>query len=497
MAQAVWLILLDVEGCMKIAIVGGGRQGVRLMELLLQHEFFEIQPEIRAVADINPDAPGMVKARRQNIYTTADYRDLFEIPDIDLIVELTGVHDVFLDILDLKNPKVRAISSNVVKIFWEISRVSAKEKKTRQELHEASAMYKMVINDLIQEDVMVINFNYRIVDMNKNLLEKLDLTLEEVVGRHCYEITHRQQTPCPGDNHPCPLLETLETKKPYQTTHMHLDKKDREHYHTISTYPLFEESDVIGAIEISRDITKEINVQKALMQQEKLASIGRLSAGVAHEINNPMTTILTSAMLMQEDLEEDDPLRQELDLMASETMRCRKIVTSLLNFSRQAQPDKRLHSINQLVAECELLTHKQAAFKDISMHCELAEQIPDMYFDKGQIEQAVINLILNAVEATSQGGRITITTHCCDDKDYAHLTISDTGEGISKQDRDKIFDPFFTTKDAGTGLGLAITHGIIEQHGGQIDVDSQKGEGTRFTIKLPINKEDVHDLANT
>lgn len=474
---------------MKIAIVGAGRQGVRLMELLQQHEFYEIQPEIKAVADINPDAPGMVKARRLNIPSTNDYHDIFKMHDIDLIVELTGDQDVFYEILKQKDPKVRAISSNVVKIFWEISRVSTREKKTRQELHEASAMYKMVINDLIQEDVMVINCDYRIVDMNKSLLEKLGLTHDEVVGRHCYEITHRQEMPCSGDHHPCPLLETLETKKPYQTTHVHLDKNDREHYHAISTYPLFEEGDVIGAIEISRDITKDINVQKTLMQQEKLASIGRLSAGVAHEINNPMTTILTSAMLIQEDLDEDDPIRQELDLIARETMRCRKIVTSLLNFARQSQPDKRLNDLNQVITECELLTHKQAAFKDIAIDCDLSPKIPQMYFDNGQIEQAVINLILNAVEATPQGGRITLSTRCCDEKGYAHISICDNGEGISKEDLNKIFDPFFTTKDAGTGLGLAITHGIIEQHGGHIEAESQAGKGTCFNIKLPLKKE--------
>ncbi|MGD9368342.1 MAG: ATP-binding protein [Desulfobacteraceae bacterium] len=480
---------------MKIAIVGAGRQGVRLMELLQQHEFREIQPEIKAVADINPDAPGMVKARRSNIPITNDYRDFFKMPDIDLIVELTGDQDVFHEILKHKDPDVRAISSNVVKIFWEISRVSVREKKTRQELIEANAMYKVVINDLIQEDVMVINCDYRIVDMNKSLMEKLGLTHDEVVGRQCYEITHHHEMPCSGDKHPCPLLETLENKRPYQTTHVHLDKNDRERYHAISTYPLFEEGDVIGAVEISRDITKDINVQKTLMQQEKLASIGRLSAGVAHEINNPMTTILTSAMLIQEDLDEDDPIRQELDLIASETMRCRKIVTSLLNFARQSQPDKRLNDLNQVITESELLTHKQAAFKDIAINCELSPKIPQMHFDKGQIEQAVINLILNAVEATPQGGRITLSTKCCDEKGFALISICDNGEGISKEDLNKIFDPFFTTKDAGTGLGLAITHGIIEQHGGRIEAESQVGEGTCFNIKLPLNKENSNGRA--
>lgn len=184
-----------------------------------------------------------------------------------------------------------------------------------------------------------------------------------------------------------------------------------------------------------------------------------------------------------------------MDLISRETMRCRKIVTSLLNFARQSQPDKRLNDLNQIITECDILTHKQAAFKDISIDCKLGPNIPQMFFDKGQIEQAVINLILNAVEATPQGGRITLTSRCCDEKGYVIISICDNGDGISKEDLDKIFDPFFTTKDAGTGLGLAITHGIIEQHGGQIKADSQLGEGTCFTIKLPLAKEESNGLA--
>ena len=481
---------------MNIAIVGAGRQGSRLMDVLQQHEFEEIRPIIVAVADIDPDAAGMQKARRLGIPTTVNYRDLFQRHDLDLIVELTGRRDVFLDILAKKSINVRAISSNVVKLFWEISRVSANEKKARQELHEASAMYKMVINDLIQEDVMVINCDYRIVDVNKSLLAKLGLERNEVIGRYCYEITHHRDLPCSGEHHPCPLLETLESKHPYQTTHVHLDRNNREIYYSISTYPLFEDGDVIGAIEISRDITKEINVQKTLMQQEKLASIGRLSAGVAHEINNPMTTILTSTMLLQEDLDENDPMRQELELIASETMRCRKIVTSLLNFARQSQPDKRLNDLNQMVHECILLTQKQAAFKDIAIQSEAGESIPPIWFDKGQIEQAIINLILNAVEATPSGGRITVSTDCCGHKDGTRIKICDTGEGIASENLNKIFDPFFTTKASGTGLGLAITHGIIEQHSGRIEVESQSGKGTCFTIYLPISKEGGHGPGN-
>jgi two-component system, NtrC family, sensor kinase len=188
-------------------------------------------------------------------------------------------------------------------------------------------------------------------------------------------------------------------------------------------------------------------------------------------------------------------MRQELDLIASETMRCRKIVTSLLNFARQSQPDKRLNDLNKMIHETVLLTQKQAAFKDVAIHCETGDGIPPIWFDKGQVEQALINLILNAVEATPPGGRITIRAECCDHKDRTCIEIWDNGEGIAEEDLSRIFDPFFTTKASGTGLGLAITHGIIEQHGGSIEVESEPGKGTCFSIYLPISKENSHGPA--
>jgi signal transduction histidine kinase len=242
---------------------------------------------------------------------------------------------------------------------------------------------------------------------------------------------------------------------------------------------------VIGAVEISRDITKDINVQKVMMQQEKLASVGRLSAGVAHEINNPLTTILTTAMLIQEDLDPNDPTYDEMSVIANEALRCRKIVTNLLDFARQNQPDKKIHQINDIVAACISLTQKQAAFKDVSIGHNLSNNLPRTLVDKGQIEQALINLIINAVEATPPGGSIHVSTQPSDRHGFVDIIVLDTGEGIPEERLNKIFDPFFTTKDHGTGLGLAITHGIIEQHGGTIDAASSLGGGTTFTITLP------------
>jgi PAS domain S-box-containing protein len=471
---------------MNIAVVGGGGRCKRLIEVIEQHEFQEIDPKVVAVADLKDDSPGYIKAKNNGLFVTNDYNDFFKRDDIDLIIELTGNMDIYNDILNKKSKTVRAIANRTAQLFWEISRLSTLQKKTSQELHETRARYKSVINELIQEDVLVIDSNYQILDINDCLLKKLGLTREAVIGRHCYEITHRQNQPCSGEHHPCPLVQTLQTQEPTQTTHVHLDKDDREIYYSISTYPLRENNDIIGAIEISRDITADINTQKAMMRQEKLASIGRLSAGVAHEINNPLTTILTTAMLIQEDLDPEDENYGELETITKETLRCRKIVSSLLDFARQSEPSKKENDINEIISEIIVLTKKQAAFKDVDLVHELAADIPTVPVDRGQIQQAIINLVINAIEATDSGGKIMITSSCKLKKDRVVVRITDTGSGISSDDIDRLFDPFFTTKEEGTGLGLAITHGIIEQHGGTIDVESTLGQGTTFQIILPV-----------
>ena len=478
---------------MNIAVVGGGTRCAQLLRLIPQHTFKVIHPKIIAVADINKKAPGFVMAQKKGIFTTTNYNDFFSMAGIDMIIELTGNMDIYNNILKRKKPSVRAISSTTALLFWEFARVSTKQKKISQELQEAKALYKTMINELIQEDVLVIGHDYRIIDVNNTVLNRMGLKKEEVIGRFCYEITHRQSFPCTGENHPCPLIKTMETIEPNQTTHIHLDKNDNEIYCSISTYPLIEEGDIVGVVEITRDITHEINIQKTLMQQEKLVSVGRLSAGVAHEINNPLTTILTTAMLLQEDIDPDDPMHAELETIAQETLRCRKIVTSLLDFARQTRPQKKANDINAIITESVLLARKQAAFKDIDVRKDLTHDLPMLHLDKGQIQQVLINLILNAIESTRAGGNITLRTALLTRRQAVQISVSDTGEGISEELIDKVFDPFFTTKEEGTGLGLAITHGIIEQHGGTIEVRNREQGGTTFTIKIPLGTDASDD----
>jgi len=412
-------------------------------------------------------------------------------PETEVIM-LTGHGDLDLAIKSLKHEATDFITKPINDDALEMALERAFEKiQMRQKLkeyHRNRAMYDLFINELIQEDVMIIGSDYRILDINETLLKKLGLERKEAIGRYCYEITHRLSDPCSGEDHQCPLEETLRTQKPSKETHIHKDKDNKNVYYSISAYPFFENGEIIGAIELSRDITADINARQAMMLQDKLASIGRLSAGVAHEINNPLTTILTSAMLIQEEIDPNTPMFEELGTITNETLRCRKIVASLLDFARQTRPAKKLHNINDIISECVGLTRKQAEFKDIKIVRQLSDNIPQLLLDKEQIQQAVINLILNATDATDSGGTITVSTEFSPDDKFVKVNISDTGKGISAENIDKIFEPFFTTREIGTGLGLAITHGIIGRHGGDIKVQSQPGQGTTFTIRFPSSQ---------
>jgi two-component system NtrC family sensor kinase len=417
-------------------------------------------------------------------------------PETEVIM-LTGHGDLDLAIKSLKHKATDFITKPINDDALEMALIRAFEKiSMRQKLKEYDrnrAMYDVLINELIQEDVMIIGSDYRVLDINETLLATLGLERKEAVGRYCYEITHRLTTPCSGEDHKCPLKETLMTRKPTKETHIHKDKDNKNVHYSISAYPLFENGEIIGAIELSRDITADINTRQAMMQQDKLASIGRLSAGVAHEINNPLTTILTTAMLIQEDIDPKNPMYEELETITNETLRCRKIVASLLDFARQTKPAKKHHNINDIIAECVGLTRKQAEFKDVQILKALSEKVPKLLLDKEQIQQALINLILNATDATDPGGKITVSTAFSPDNQFVNIKVSDTGKGIAAEVVDKIFEPFFTTREIGTGLGLAITHGIIGRHGGDIRVQSRPGQGTTFTIRLPHNQGNQDD----
>jgi two-component system NtrC family sensor kinase len=242
-------------------------------------------------------------------------------------------------------------------------------------------------------------------------------------------------------------------------------------------------------VEQRTDEIKKIHSQ--LFRSEKLASLGKLAAGVAHEINNPLTGILTNSSLLLEDLETGDPRKEDVEIIVKETIRCREIVKRLLDFARQTKPQKKMTNINGLIDNIIMLVRNQTSFRNIVIEKDLSDKIPELLADTDQIQQVIINIILNAAEAMTKGGKLFISSKLSADSENIQISFADTGPGISEVDKEKIFDPIFTTKEHGTGLGLSISYGIIEQHGGTISVESTIGKGSTFIIQLPVKPADT------
>ncbi|MBW2078840.1 MAG: two-component sensor histidine kinase [Deltaproteobacteria bacterium] len=253
--------------------------------------------------------------------------------------------------------------------------------------------------------------------------------------------------------------------------------------------------DMIVSLE-ERDKRRRAESENRLLQSEKQASIGRLAAGVAHEINNPLTGVLayTHMLLRRKDLGDD--IRSDLETIAESTERVRKIVKGLLDFSRQTKLDREPTEVNRLMRTTISLMENQALVKGVNLKFHPGENLPMVTLDRNQMQSVLLNMIINALDATEPGDTITIYTAAglsASDSGQrgVEITIADTGCGIPPENLDKLFDPFFSTKEVGqgTGLGLAVSYGIVQGHGGTMRVQSEVGKGTRFFVWLPIETQ--------
>lgn len=258
------------------------------------------------------------------------------------------------------------------------------------------------------------------------------------------------------------------------------------------------EGNEVASVGIFTDLRPRIKIERKLQEthlqlvsSEKMASLGKLAAGIAHEINNPLGGILIYSSLMMEDLPEGDSKRGDLARIVQEASRCKDIVKSLLEFARQTEPRMEPTDINRAVTDGLFFLENQALFHNVKIGKNLDPSLPFVRGNASQLKQVLINIIVNAAEAMHGNGTLTITSSASPDRKWVTLEFTDTGEGIKEENLTRIFDPFFTTKDVGkgTGLGLSTSYGIVESHGGKIRVKSKVGEGTTFTVELPIVPE--------
>ena len=248
----------------------------------------------------------------------------------------------------------------------------------------------------------------------------------------------------------------------------------------------------IGRLIIFDDITDRDELERRLVQADKLSSIGLLAAGVAHEVNTPLAVISTYAQMLAKQISEDEQKSKLLDKIAKQTFRASEIVNSLLSFSRTSPTEFVEVDVSKVIQETLNLVEHQLKKSGVEVKLDAPPAMPPVKGNAGKLQQVFLNLFLNARDAMDAGG--TLTVHAWSEGGFARIEVADNGQGIAPEHLERIYDPFFTTKAArkGTGLGLSVTYGIVREHGGSIEVESRPGAGSRFRVELPLARKPVH-----
>lgn len=401
-------------------------------------------------------------------------------------------------------------------------------------------VYENIVSG-IDEEILLISKDYRIVWANQ---KSIDAYGPEIIDKRCYYVTHNLDFPCQGPFDKCPIYEVLATGKSSSTTHVHIGQHDEgtQHHVLINVYPIKDaHGEISRFVHIAKDVTDSVlhrqmeekmwqeiiqvidriyaelvdnqmklekskgeleertaelersslelrRTQERLIRSEKLAAIGQLAAGVAHELRNPLGVMKNSAYYLREKIgksglmEKEPSISEFLNIIENEIGLSDKIIRDLLNFSLISKPIAKLSNINRIV---EYALSVAKAPDNIEVELNLKPDLKKAMVDPYQIRQAFSNLILNAYQSMDGGGKLTVASR--EEGRFIEVEFRDTGCGIKEEDHERIFDPLFTTKARGIGLGLAVTQGIIDRHDGQIKLKSEVAKGTTFIVRLPVS----------
>lgn len=621
---------LQADVPLNVAIVGGGKACYNLLKILDKERLDRLKMNILGVSDINPEAPGIQLAKDLTLFTTTRLQELFDLPGLNLLIEITGSEKVRSAILEAKPPGVSFMDFRAARLLWDLIQTEIEKtelERERQRYEERTKRDTQLILDSLPYRIMVVNMDMTVATVNQTFLRQYGITGEDVVGKHCYELRYGLDKDCDKDGRECFLkdrLEEIKEKQLISTYTEYQDEKGKTHFDVITIAPIFNRSgEMVQILEASRDVTERMKLEREaeqaktffenviestvdgivvvdtkgnvlifnkgmenltgyssneiihrghlstfydidvakenmkkmrtdrhgpmgklnptsmsirtkegeevpitlsasimtidekevgsvgvftdmrevlqmrkeledahlqLVQSEKTASIGRMAAGVAHEINNPLSGILIYAELLKESLKTHDQQMKDVQEVIDQTLRCKKIVSDLLEFSRQTVGKASSFNLEDLITKSLNLLIHQALFQDIEVKVDMNSDVPAMVGDMGQLQQVFTNLFINAADAMEGKGELEIKGNFNASKELFEIRVSDTGPGIPRELRDKIFDIFFTTKAVGkgTGLGLSISQNIIKLHGGTLSVECPTERGTAFVIELPL-----------
>jgi len=386
--------------------------------------------------------------------------------------------------------QVAAVSLNLSAHY--INAIDASVTQTKEE----NQRFIESILDALPVSLYVVDREYKIVAWNKNREIGLQgVPKDEVIGRKIFEVLSRY----PEKELWLELERVFRTGKIQRQEQKTVDQDGNTKHWLISKVPMRDPKtgEVTHVIAIGEDITARVEAIHAIARAEKLAAVGRLAAGVVHEINNPLATIAACAESLEnrvkegafQNLPEIEDFCEYLSLIRSEAFRCKTITNNLLDFSRSRPVNRMPIDVNFVIKSSAKLIEHQKRSERISIHLDLQENLPLINADEGQIQQAVIALATNAIDAMPSGGRLTFRTFSQSNR--VVIEVQDTGCGIPPEDLPKIFEPFFTTKGLGkgTGLGLAVCYGIVTEHKGRLTVRSKVGEGSTFTMSFPAYQQ--------
>lgn len=334
--------------------------------------------------------------------------------------------------------------------------------------------------------IYIVDPQFRLVAINMTRANLAGKPPQKLVGEDCFSALYGLENPCPG----CQVAETfqssLETRR---LEHREYEQAGRVEIE-ISTFPIWDnEHQVVQVFLYEEDVTERQQLQASLAQSEKLAAVGQLAAGVAHEINNPLTTIQANAQLLQRSMTAPDDGQVEMvDLILEASERATQAVRDLLDFARREHYEVKPTDLNETIQRTLALMGPELGSRSISLQFAPGIDLPQVNASQDHLQGVWLNLLINAIDAIGEGpGVIKIETRQVDD--LIQITVADSGPGIPENQISRIFEPFFTTKEPGrgTGLGLSVCHQIVARHGGQIRVHSRAGEGTTFTVVLPVN----------
>jgi PAS domain S-box-containing protein len=363
-----------------------------------------------------------------------------------------------------------------------IARDITERKKMEEKVKRAANEWRTTF-DSITDWISILDSDFRFVRVNKAFANAFGKKPKELLGRTCYELVHNTSEPVPN----CPHRRTLLSKRPATAEFF---EPNLGVYLEMTTSPIFDEGGrVSGTVHATRDITERKHMQEQLLMTDRLASIGELVSGVAHELNNPLTSIIGfSQLLMNGDV--PPSIKEDLGLVHGEAQRAATIVKNLLTFARKHGPVRQVSQINNIIEDVVRLRAYEQKVNNIEVDRQFASDLPEIMVDYFQMQQVFLNIIINAEYFMTQAhnkGKLTITIERANQ--VIRVSFADDGPGIPKENLNRIFNPFFTTKDVGkgTGLGLSICHGIVTEHGGSIYVESELGKGATFVVELPVS----------